>query len=467
MNTGKYTIAYSRTFSALLLCFAFLSFTVLFSSCKAEKKTAVPQKGKLVLKTVPAGAQITLAGTLQKKVTPAEYMIPPGVYVVKLNKEGFRTQWRKAEVKIGKTAEINVQLPPVTSSLLVTAKAGGKYGVNVSYKGKNMGETPLVLRDLPIGKGEIILSKPGYSIRRISFEIEDSLPPPPAAAELASNRGALKVDSQPGNGEVYINGKLSGNTPFEEEFEEGKYSVEIRKSGYFPQRKSVDIKRNSKHDLGKMILKELPAFLTVDSVPSGAKIYINDVHRGNTPGSSVTLAPGKYKVRVEKENFDYAEENIVLNGGEKKHLKLTLDTIMGTLEIITRPAGVSVYVDGKYIGRSKADPANPRVSEVIRVPNIRQGNHTVKISHKRARRPAGGSLKKTVTVKKGETVRVDQIELWVPDIKIIRTNGQVVEGRFLRNMEDGGVYCESSPGIRYGYKKEWISRIEKLPLEDE
>ena len=71
---------------------------------------------------------------------PAEYMIPPGVYVVKLNKDGFRTQWRKAEVKIGKTAEINVQLPPVTSSLLVTAKAGGKYGVNVSYKGKNMGE---------------------------------------------------------------------------------------------------------------------------------------------------------------------------------------------------------------------------------------------------------------------------------------------------------------------------------------
>ena len=467
MNTGKYIISYSRSFTALLLCFVFLCFTVLFSSCKSEKKAPVPQKGKIVLNTVPAGAQITLAGTLQKKVTPAEYMLPPGVYVVKFTKEGFRPHWQKAEVKIGKTAEINIPLVPVTSSLLVTAKAGGKYGVNVSYRGKNMGETPLVLRDLPIGKGEITLSKTGYSFRRVAFEIEDSLPPPPVATELESNRGTLKVDSLPGNGDVYINGKLFGNTPFEEEFEEGKYSVEIRKNGYYPQMKSVNIKRGGSLDLGKMKLKEMPAFLSVNSVPSGAKIYINGVHRGNTPGNPVSLVPGKYTVRVEKENFDDAEESVVLNGGEKKHLNLKLDTVMGSLEIVARPAGVSVYVDGKYIGRSKADPADPKYSEVIRVPNIRQGQHTVKISHKRARKPASGSLTKVVTVKKGETVRVDQIELWVPDIKIIRTNGQVIEGRFLRNMDDGGIYCESSPGIRYGYKKEWIKSIEKLPLEDE
>lgn len=467
MNTEKYAFQYSRSFTALLLCFAFLSFTAFFCSCKAEKKAPVPQKGKLVLKTVPEGAQITLAGTVQKKVTPAEYMVPPGVYVVKLSKEGFRTRWQRAEVKIGQTSRVEAELTPVTASLLVTAKAGNKYGVSVSCNGKKMGETPLVLRDLPIGKGEIILSKPGYSLRRVTFEIEDSLPPSPVAVELASNRGTLKVDSFPADAEVFLNGKLSGNTPLTDDFEEGRYSVEIRKSGYYPQIKNVNVKRNSSLDLGKIRLRPLPALLTVNSVPAGAKIYINDVYRGNTPGNPVSLAPGKYKVKVEKENYDCEEETIVLSGGEKKILNMNLDTVMGTLEIVTRPAGVSVYVDGKFIGRSKADPANPRYSEVIRVPNIRQGEHTVKISHKRARRPPGGSLTKVVTVKKGETVRVDQIELWVPDIKIIRTNDKVIEGRFLRYMEDGGVYCEISPGINYGYKKEWIKRTEKLPLEDE
>lgn len=437
------------------------------SGCSGEKKAVVGKaKAKVVFRTEPAGAAIFIAGRTVKKVTPAEYSLTPGTYVVKFSLSGYKTEWKKAEFKKGKTTIVECSLVPLRSCLLVAAKADGKYGVQVQYKGKIMGETPLVLRDLPLGKGEILLIKKGYSPVRESFTIQDALPPPAIVTELSSNRGGLFVSSVPSSAEVFLNGESVGQTPLRMPVSEGQHKLEIVKNGYTRYVRDIDIVRKKDTRVTNIKLAPLPAVLYVKSTPQGGKLYINDVPRGDANGSAITLEPGKYKVRVEKDGFDDDVQEIVLRGGEKKHLTMKLDTVMGALEIFTRPAGVSVFVDGKLVGRSKPDPANPKFSEVVRVSNLRQGKHTVTIAHKRARKPRSGKLTVEVNVKKGQTTRVDQIELWVPDIKIILKSGGFVEGKFV-NYTPEGIRYEPQPGLRYVHKNEYVLRVEKLPLEDE
>ena len=148
-------------------------------------------------------------------------------------------------------------------------------------------------------------------------------------------------------------------------------------------------------------------------------------------------------------------------------LVLMIVRAQGALEIVTRPAGVAVFLDGKLVGRSKPDASNPKISEVLRIPDIRQGEHTVTITHKRAKFPKGGRCTVKVNVEKGKTARVDQIELWVPDVKILLKDGRVEEGRFLYYHADKSIHYQPRPGMGVTIRKELIRNVEKLPVEDE
>lgn len=450
------------------ICFLFMSLFLILCGCSDKKK---PQQIKVTatadFKTEPAGAAIFIAGRTMKKTTPAKYPITPGVYVVKYSLAGYKTAWKRFEVKKGATVEVFEKLAPLSSSLLVAATADGKYGVQVRYKGKVMGDTPLVLRDLPVGKGELFLSKRGYAGRRVFFNVQDQLPPPAITTKLNSNMGRLSVFSDPDGAEVRLNGDVVGNTPLKgASVEDGHHKLEVYKNGYQLYVKDISIVRNKETRIPNIKLRSLPATLYVNAVPAGCKLFIDDQPKGDANGEAIVVAAGKHTIRLSKAGFDDALEEIVLKGGETRRINMRLDTVMGGLEIITRPAGVAVFVDGKLIGRSKADPANPKISQVITVPNMRQGKHTVTIAHKRARKPAGGRLTVTVNVKKGQITRVDQIELWVPDMKLVLKDGKTVEGRFLGKTAEG-IYYEFRPGARYVHRYDLIERMEKLPVEDD
>lgn len=451
--------------SVITACFCGILSLLVLSGC-SEKKVVKPAKSKAIFRTDPAGASIFIAGRTLKKVTPAEYTLSPGTYVVKFSLPGHKTEWRKVEFKKGTEGIVDVSLAPLRSSLLVAAKADGKYGVRVQYKGKFMGETPVVLRDLPVGKGELMLTKRGYSARRVTFVVENALPPPAITTELASNRGGVFVASNPDKADVKINGELVGETPLRLSMEEGQHKLEIRKAGYKTAHREFEVVRNKDTRIPTVKLVPLPAVLRVTTVPAGGRLFINDAPRGVANGEAIALEAGKYTIRSEKAGFDDAVEEIELKGGEKKSLTLQMDTVMGALEIVTKPAGVAVFVDGKLVGRSKADPANPKFSAVMKLTNMRRGEHTVTITHKRAKYPRGGILTRKVVVKKGETTRVDQLELWVPDIKITRTDGRVMEGKFLYEQPDKSIHFQQSPGMNMTLKKEYIWKVEKLPVED-
>ena len=54
-------------------------------------------------------------------------------------------------------------------------------------------------------------------------------PPPTAPRKVA-----VDIESEPGNAEIYIDGKLIGTTPLEYRLAAGTYKIELTRAGYKP-----------------------------------------------------------------------------------------------------------------------------------------------------------------------------------------------------------------------------------------
>ena len=131
-------------------------------------------------------------------------------------------------------------------------------GATVSVDGSPRGQTPLTLRELPLGTREIVVSEPGYlsESRRValtesrpsrSIEVRlsressasqsgtaaprSSTPAPPGRP--AASTGELLVESLPAGATVTIDGQPQGTTPLSlAELPPGEYRVTMSMPGY-------------------------------------------------------------------------------------------------------------------------------------------------------------------------------------------------------------------------------------------
>lgn len=72
--------------------------------------------------------------------------------------------------------------------------------------------------------------------------------------------------------------------------------------------------------------------LTVNSIPSGSKVYIDGILRGITPLSLPSLAPGKYQLVLVKEGYETRTVLVTMTSG--KHLDLTLVLTIATGQLL-------------------------------------------------------------------------------------------------------------------------------------
>ena len=138
-----------------------------------------------------------------------------------------------------------------------------------------------------------------------------------------------------------------------------------------------------------------PAVISVDSQPSGARVFVDGASVGLTPLLDYDLDPGRYWIRVEKEGFLPYEQSMTLDRG-RKSIARALTGVNGQLEIESRPSGAKVTVTsaaGGQVGSGVTPtrlqlpggsyrvrmviPAAPPIERQIEVPT---GDETVVVS---------------------------------------------------------------------------------------
>ncbi len=111
----------------------------------------------------------------------------------------------------------------------------------------------------------------------------------------AQSGTVISVTSDPSNAEVYVNGQFQGFTPLTmENLDSGAYNIQIRKSGYYPVTRRIDISADTNVSIDAT-LSPVTGYLSIGTTPPDAEVYVDGrrVH-----DIVVELPIGIHRVRV-------------------------------------------------------------------------------------------------------------------------------------------------------------------------
>jgi hypothetical protein len=103
--------------------------------------------------------------------TPLTLRLPPGPHTLFLEKPGHRSRQRRIVLRADEQRRLSVllpRLPPPTGTLQVNANV---VGALVVLDGRNVGITPLLLRDVPAGEHRIKVHAKGHRIWQGRFRL--------------------------------------------------------------------------------------------------------------------------------------------------------------------------------------------------------------------------------------------------------------------------------------------------------
>jgi len=415
-----------------------------------------PRPVKLTL-SGPPGTTVRCQGQMFQGES-IRLQLPEGRYLFNAVAPGYRECFLLQDLTAG-VKKITLPLQPVQGAALIMSNPAG---ANVLRKGEPLGRTPVVLRDLPPGEQSVQVELPGYASRTLNWTVVDERPLQ-LLAELESNSGRIQLNSNPAGASVFVNGKQEGQTPVVIEKPEGRYLIRIEFAGYQPEQKSVSLPRGGVSDLSFQ-LKQYPGSLQVVTEPAGAEVFVGDVRMGNTPCRLENLTPGKMTLRITMTGFDPVEEQINLFGGDNGTRTWTLSSNSARATLHVRPAGVSVLVDGKPVGRTVPALDNDYDTKPIVVENLSPGRHVVVLSHPRANPP---QRKHFIVVEKGKELRTSLPEVWIANCKIrFRIDGHEQIGVLYGETGDK-ILFGPQPGVKFEIDRNKLSAIEKLDISPE
>lgn len=163
--------------------------------------------------------------------------------------------------------------------------------------------------------------------------------PAPRAADEAES-GRLLVRSTPEGARVYVDGRERGRTPLAvRDLEHGTHRVRVTSEGYvtIDRRVVVTARRPSQSlevALGRVPVREAPTrtagetfvgALTVDSRPTGAKVYLDGRLVGTTPMKVSGIGAGSHVVRLEHDGYRRWSSAVRVVAGEQNRVTASLE----------------------------------------------------------------------------------------------------------------------------------------------
>ncbi|TBH20773.1 PEGA domain-containing protein [Thermus thermamylovorans] len=238
---------------------------------------------------------------------------------------------------------------PATATLVVDSRPSG---AEVYLNGRLQGRTPLTLPVNP-GRQEVELRLAGHQPYRVAVN-----PRPGERVQVFAQlvpeprQGTLSLASNPAGAEVYLDGALRGRTPLSLSLPEGRYGVELRLPGHEPYRAQVQVRRGETTRLDVRLVPLRTGTLLLESIPSGAEVYLDGALRGRTP-LRLSLEEGTYRVELRAPGHEPYGAAVRVEGGRETRLSASLRPLRtGELFLEARPAGAEVYVDGRLVGRA-------------------------------------------------------------------------------------------------------------------
>ncbi len=431
----------------------------LSAGCRPARPLEDARPCQIYVTSDPAGAALALDGA-GLSPAPVTLQVRPGEHLLTARKPGYEEKRITFNARAGERIPVELKLEPLRGLLLVHSQPDG---ADVEMNSVHYGKTPLLLPNFPLGRHQIRFSAPGYLPKVVEVEVADRTPVL-ARARLDSDAGRLSVDSKPAGAQVLLNGAELGKTPLRQpRLPAGRHVLELALAGYNPYREEFEVKAGVEHKVN-VTLTPLPGSLAVHTDPPGARVFLNDQYRGDSPFAATGLPPGKYVVRAELRGYAPALSTNVLELGGELLVEFKLERDSGTILVSTEPPGVTVFLNGENRGVTEAR-GTERISAQMALDFVPRGRQTLQLA-----RQGYYDVAHTRMIVPGQTeiihekMRLRPVE-FVPT-HVIRTGegpAFTFRGIIRERFGNGDIKLEIEPGIFKTFRAAEILEIEPIP----
>jgi hypothetical protein len=404
------------------------------------KAAAQDQLCQVHIATQPVGATVRLDGST-RGITPLTITaITPGTHLFVLKKDGYHEERRTLKLSPEERAAIDLKMDVIVGLVLVKAQPEG---ATILINGAERGKSPLLVTDLPMGQYRVRIEAPNHIAKEVELNIKDRLPIKIDTVLLA-NTATVQMNSDPTGARVLLNGLDKGVTPLMiEDIPTGEVTLSISMDGFETYTQKVSLE-SGQFEAMKAVLTPLPATLSVSSIPSGARIYLDGKLRGNAPLWIAPMAPGSYKVRAELTGFENLTKNIQVEQAQNAIEEFRLWSNSGLLEVVTEPAGVRVFIEGQQHGvTDAATNETDRVSQPLTV-RLAEGQHVVQFTKQGF---FESSRRVRVAIDQTTSVHETLDRRFIPNFEVITASGSI-KGYLIEKLPNGDIRLEVSAGVR-------------------
>ncbi|MBI2620416.1 MAG: PEGA domain-containing protein [Ignavibacteriales bacterium] len=194
-----------------------------------------------------------------------------------------------------------------------------------------------------------------------------------------SVRNSLSVYTVPAEADVYLDGNLVGQTPFQTfDISYGTHRVEVRKFGFSAVIDTVQLLYG--HHVARNFRLQRPGGLSVQSMPTGASVFLDDERAGVTPVDLVDLAPGSRRLRISTPEYHDWNQKIVVPESTTIIVNVKMVSKYGTVHIHLSPQDAELFIDGQRAGFGTTEQ------------KLEVGRHTIEVRHPSTNYPATTSI---------------------------------------------------------------------------
>ena len=449
-----------RQFAVVLLP----ALLLLAAGCSKPPPGPAPvQQITITVASTPPGASVYIDETERAFITPFQVKADALGHFLEFRFADYRTTWRR--VPPGKDdVKLDVTLEPITAAIFLESEP---VNAAVDFDGLQIGRTPVFVPDAKLGPHKIELQLPGHAIKELRFDVKSQRPEKLSVA-MVSVLGSVKVRSQPGGAEIFLDGVSRGRTPPDgmeplviPDVKEGEHQIVARKPGYNDLRHDFQLMPKEPKFITLPGMVELPGQVEVTTDPTGAKVFVNGEWRGKSPYLLKDQKAGVIMVRVELEGYDAVSQEVTVSPGITKKVGINLAANLGTLTFSTNPPGCFVYLDGKMQPKkTERAAASSLESDPYTVENIPEGNHTLRLEHP-LREPANARF----LLQKGERKNLGRIELaekWIPTHELKLKNAAPVQGKLINTKHDKSIEWAPDKTTKVVYRADEYEYVKEL-----
>ena len=272
-----------------------------------------------------------------------------GIYTIKAEKDKYTSQEKQVKITIGKAENLSFTLKGKTGAIDVLSTP---MKAKITIDGKEYGTTPNTIEDLLIGEYKLELFKEGFA-KHIETIIIKEGEKTEVNKELLSAK-EVTINSTPQGAKLYINNDLKGITPVKTfiAFANNEITIDGDSLAFI----NDDFKIDQNQDVYDFTLVKAEK-IKIGSKPQGAKIYIDDIYKGDTPieiiltkTSSLNIVISDFKTQTRTISFG---DNDIFFEMKKTSEGLNWIEVLNSKTKSSYEDYIRNYPTGKHINEAK------------------------------------------------------------------------------------------------------------------